>query len=178
MMTEPGEAGDRGEAFDPFRYLEERFGIPAEPLRERYRVFQQGGKQAFLVSRDLQLPEELEVSFRGLSFMRLRSKPPKPTTDAVLAFGHMATRNVVSLSDTQLSAYVSRTAGLIPPEQLESCDGGGHVIVRHRHISIGLGRLLAPTSAAAQEISDLDASTAPAGSRILESWYPKRFARG
>ena len=58
-----------------------------------------------------------------------------------MAFGYLACKNVVELDPEQIVDFMNRKAVSISPSQMESCDRDGHVFVKFRENTLGIGEL-------------------------------------
>lgn len=134
------------------------FGFPQD-LFAGYDLIRTSSKYLSIVARAHQPPARPEPDSIGLSFVRTRLRPPKLTTAAALAFGHAATRNVISVSGAQAEMFFARTAITVTPDQAAACTGAGYVLLRHDGTTLGVG-LYTPS---------------PEGGRV-ESLFPKAWA--
>jgi NOL1/NOP2/fmu family ribosome biogenesis protein len=75
----------------------------------------------------------------GLPLFHMHFKYPKPTTSCAAAFGRKADRNVIDASYEQLQAYLARKPFTLQKDQIQSCDGGGYVLVRYQNAVLGVG---------------------------------------
>lgn len=128
------------EAAEFYAPLEARFGIPASTFDD-FLLYRSTRKSVALVSRSVEPTQAPPPSAMGLVFLHDRMAVPKLTTEAVIAFGHGATRNFIELDADQVDLYLDRQDVAPRAEQLASCVGQGHVIVRREGLSIGLGFL-------------------------------------
>ncbi len=140
--------------------LDARFGIPREVF-DAYLFFRTGSKGVRVVCQDHRPPLRPAPDAIGMLFMHTKGRFPKWTTAAVLAFGHLATRNVVEVTASQVEAYVRREEISLTREQAYACSGGGYVILRYRDVTVGMG-LFRPT---------------PGGGTVA-SLFPKGWMRG
>ncbi len=148
---------------DPTPWLDtlaDRFGIPPQAFDE-YIFFQTGRKGVRIVCHDHRPPLRPAPDAVGMLFMHTKGRMPKWTTAAVLAFGHLATRNVVEVTTSQVEAYVRREEFSLTREQAQSCSGRGYVILRYQGITIGMG-LFRPRQ----------------GAGTVASLFPKGWMRG
>lgn len=81
---------------------QERFGIPAECFDEHELL--SSSKTIYMVKRSVYLESFMTrpVQMVGIPFLRQVGRYMKPVTCAVQRFGHMATRNIVTLSSGEL----------------------------------------------------------------------------
>ena len=77
----------------------------------------------------------------GLLLTRDKAAQPKLSTQAALAFGRAARRNVVDLSRDEIERYLGRVELAVDAGRLLSCDGPGPVLVRHRGHTLGVATL-------------------------------------
>lgn len=154
-LDEQVDVVDAREWFDLF---EERFGIPTEVFDD-YAVFRPNKKALNIVAGDHEPPPAPVPDAIGVRFIRTKMRFPKMTTAAAMMFGNHATRNVLSLSQSEADCYLSRTTVELTETQLEHCTGTGYVIVTHRDVTLGVGLLFRDD----------------AGGR-LRSMYPKAWA--
>lgn len=160
----PGRArlGPGCRMVDPAPYLEvlsERFGMDPGKFTARYRFFTGGRKYLYVLSGNHAVPPGPELSFSGIKFMRISMKVPKLTTEAAVAFGSHAVRNVVDLDPAQARAYFTRRSIELSAGACATCTGAGYVLVRVAAVTVGTGYL-----------------RAAAGGYTLESWFPKHWA--
>ncbi len=126
---------------DPERWfglVEARFGI-APAVFEGYTLFQPNARYLSLVASDHRPPARPEAVFSGLYFLKVAMRYPKLTTQAAMVFGGAATRNVVTLDEAGIAAYIRRNDVALTPEQTASCDGMGYVLVRYGGFTTGVG---------------------------------------
>ncbi|WP_022835531.1 hypothetical protein [Salisaeta longa] len=124
---------------DPAPYLqlmEERFGIPPDVF-DAWVMVRPGKKKIYLVPPDCTPP----ATYRsvGLPFVRPAMKYPKPTTEAVLQFGHHATQNVIAATAAQATAFMHRAPFAATETQRAACTGRGYVIIRYQDMALGIG---------------------------------------
>lgn len=142
-------------------FLHERFGFP-EGLFDDYLFLRMSRKGLHIVSRDHRPPRRPRPDAVGTLFVHTTGRTPKITTAGALAFGHLATQNVIPLRRDQLERYLAREDITLHPEQVEACTGPGFVIVTHAGVVVGTG-LYRP---------------APAHKHVLESLFPRGWMRG
>jgi len=130
------------EPLDPAPYLailEERFGIPPHRF-DRYLIFRPNAKRLAIVDRQLRVPAGVEPLAIGMPFFYVNMRDPRWTTAAAVAFGHLATRNLIELDDRELTAFLTRRDLPLRPEEAARCTGPGYVLARHRGMVVGMGR--------------------------------------
>jgi NOL1/NOP2/fmu family ribosome biogenesis protein len=96
----PGRAS-RAEVVD---WWEDRFGIPPETF-DGHRFWEKGTGKIWVFAGESSDPTSVEGL--GMTFLRTRQEHWKPTTVAVQRFGHLATRNVVDLSDAAARRFAA-----------------------------------------------------------------------
>ncbi|MCC5811543.1 MAG: RsmB/NOP family class I SAM-dependent RNA methyltransferase [Ectothiorhodospiraceae bacterium] len=119
----------------------DRLGIPAQVFAD-VSLVKRGNRHVHLVPRDHRLPQAPAPDMLGLPAVRRRSLPLKPTTAAVLLYGHLAVRNRVELSTVQLRDYLERADTSVEHSQLARCTGPGYVVVTYQEQTVGLGQLI------------------------------------
>ncbi len=123
----------RGEVID---YWQDRFAIPPATF-EAMTLWEKGAGRIWALSHDLEGPVSIEAL--GLPILRTRQEFWKPTTDAALRFGSLATENVVHLEEPAAKRF------LAGEDQEHPWDGDwGYLIVTHDIAGgpepIGIGR--------------------------------------
>ncbi|NPA49709.1 MAG: hypothetical protein GXO20_06975 [Thermodesulfobacteria bacterium] len=83
-------------------FWEERFGIPKETFADYLLLSTAKNYWLFVKPPELRPLQNLQVQTVGLLFTRRVSKWLKPTSTALQRFGHLATRNVVELTPSEL----------------------------------------------------------------------------
>ena len=141
--------------------LYERFGIPEEVF-EPYAFLRMSKKGIHLVSADHRPPRRPQPDAVGTLFLHTKGHTPKITTAGALAFGRVATQNVIPLREEQLGPYLRRETLRLAPEQVGRCTGPGFVIVTYRGVPVGTGLY----------------RYRPAAPPMLESLFPKGWVRG
>lgn len=96
----PGRAS-REEVLD---WWEERFEIPRETF-EAFSFWEKGAGKIWVFAGESSSPTTVEGL--GMTFLRTRQEHWKPTTVAVQRFGHLATKNVVSLSPEEAQRFAA-----------------------------------------------------------------------
>lgn len=141
-LDDPGEYAEIKSApcDKEWAILEERFGITADALeRIGAKVYRQNRKVLSIVGEPHEPSLAPPVLSSGMPFMRLNMKFPKLTTAATLTLGHMATRNVIELTEEQLDAYLSRRPFFPDVGQLAEDASTGYVVLSFEGITVGLG---------------------------------------
>lgn len=151
VMEKAGEGSVPGPGEDYFQPPREdrtwltpfldRLGIPEEVFAAVEPV-KRGNRHLHLVPADHRLPLAPAPDMLGLPAVRRKSLPLKPTTAAVLLYGHRASRNRVVLDDAQFAAFLRREDAAIRPEQLRHCTGPGYAVAWYRGHTVGLGQLI------------------------------------
>lgn len=140
-MNEPKNAYASVEEIDATPWIElltERFGFP-EGTFDAFIWHQPNRKAISLVNSGHQAPSKPEPSAIGMPFLTTKSRYPKMTTGATLAFGDAATRNIIELTEAQTDKYFSRQCFPIDPSQTKDCTGMGYVIARFEGVTLGMG---------------------------------------
>ena len=132
-----------------------RFGMPSAAF-DRVELYRKNSRQVFAVSAGHH-PISVSDRITGLPLLHLGRGVHKLSTAAATAFGHAATRNLVSLNTEQASQYLSRRTVRIDGAQAGDCDGGGYVLMRYREAILGVGLYREET-------------------RAVESCFPKSLA--
>ncbi len=83
-------------------FWEERFGIPRETFQDYLLLSTAKNYWLFIAPPDLRPLQNLKVQTVGLLFTRRVSRWLKPTSTALQRFGHLATKNVLELSPSEL----------------------------------------------------------------------------
>lgn len=152
QASRPPEAAASARPADALRPILDWFGIPEETVSHlTYRP--ESRKYGALVARDHDPGLPFRPLATGLAAVRVQSRVPKPTTQAAIAIGRHATRNVVDLDRDGALAFVRRAS--LP---LDS-PAAGYQIVRWLGHPLGIGL----------------ARSGSAGS-ILDSLYPRIWA--
>ena len=76
-----------------------------------------------------------------MALTRDKAKQPKLSTQAALAMGSLATRNVIELSREEVDVYLARGSLPVSTDRAAACSGPGYVIVRHLGFALGMGTL-------------------------------------
>lgn len=96
----PGRAS-RAEVLD---WWEDRFTIAPETFDD-HTFWEKGAGKIWIFAGDS--PEQTGVEGLGMTFLRTRQEHWKPTTTAVQRFGHLATKNVVDLSNEEAKRFAA-----------------------------------------------------------------------
>ncbi len=83
-------------------FWEERFGIPRETFQDYLLLSTAKNYWLFIAPPDSRPLQNLKVQTVGLLFTRRVSRWLKPTSTALQRFGHLATKNVLELSPSEL----------------------------------------------------------------------------
>ena len=134
----------------------EHFGLPQNMFDDLRTI--RAGRRLKLISDDHQIPDLPEIQATGLTLTNDTAKVPKLSTEAAMAYGGIATRNVIDLSPAERTAFMSQQHIALSSEQLTGCSEKGYVIARADGIVLGIGMLR----------RDSEAST-------LESQFPKNW---
>jgi|AntDeeMinimDraft_5_1070356.scaffolds.fasta_scaffold00208_2 NOL1/NOP2/fmu family ribosome biogenesis protein len=114
----------------------ERFGIDPELFAE-HSFWEKGAGKIWAFSGEMPEPAR-DVESLGMTFLRTRQEHWKPTTDAAQRFGRHASKNTISLSDDEASAFVAGE-----DQDLEWDGDWGYVIPTHdlagREEPLGVG---------------------------------------
>ena len=118
--------------------MDRRFGISPSAF-ERYVFFQPNKDGVWIVNRDLQAPVRPEPHVLGMPFFRIDMRFPRPSTNAVLKFGHLATRHRLELEDPEIAAALYRRSLSLDADRVSGFEGNGYVILFYRGRPLGLG---------------------------------------
>lgn len=113
------------------KYIEDRFGIPASTF-EKYSFFVQS--DIWITSREIEGFELKVFKRKGIRFLRVSRKGFKWTTAAMQIFGHLATKNVVTLLDEEAQKFIRGQDLKI--ERIEDIENG-QVIVKWKNDILG-----------------------------------------
>jgi len=118
-------------------YLEERFGIPQNVFKN-YEILR-GVSNFWLFPKTDYLDKlrGLDVQTVGLLFLRKVSKYLKPTSVFLQRFGHLATKNIVILSQEEISILKEKNK-----IEIELDLEPGYVILKDKHWILGCGLYL------------------------------------
>ena len=123
-----------------FAGLEERFGIQPAAF-DGYVLHRPNNKTLWIVAADHEPPPRPPNAGVGLGFLHTAMAVPKLTTQAAMAFGHHATRNVVTLDEAGADRYLRRDDVTLEAGELVDGDGDGYVLLRCRGLTLGVGFL-------------------------------------
>jgi NOL1/NOP2/fmu family ribosome biogenesis protein len=113
----------------------ERFGITPEAF-DQYQFWRSGTKTYWIAHRELEVPASIHPQSIGMAFVRKRGAFPKPTSNAIFRFGHLARQNVIELGPAQALDFLRRERFAMPqPEGVTR----GFVVARHQGIQLGCG---------------------------------------
>lgn len=113
----------------------ERFSIPPEAFAQ-YRFWRTGSKTTWIAHEEAVVPDGINPESVGMAFVRKRGAFPKPTSNAIFRFGHLAVTNVVELDAEQALDFLRRKRFAMPqPEGVTQ----GFVIARHQGLQLGCG---------------------------------------
>lgn len=117
--------------------FEERFGVPAETFRD-YAFYRANVQAIWTVRRDLLLPSRPKPYAVGMPFYYYRMIHPRPTTPAVLRWGHLATRHLAELGAEQIGPFIGYQDVPQTAEQ-EAAFSRGYWLMRFRGRLLGVG---------------------------------------
>jgi len=137
MASAPSTPAPASQPRPVLEVLEDRFGIPAAAFAS-YR-FHPSGKALYCVAGDHPFPDLPRVLQCGLRFVKTGQDYPKLTTEAALAFGHLARHNVVPLDAAQTQTFVNRGDLTLSPSQGSYCTSPGYVMVSYDGQILGIG---------------------------------------
>lgn len=108
-------------------YLDERFGIvlPKEITFE-------GEKTLRVMNQEL--AEFKTPTPKGIRASRMKGKFPKPTTNFIQLFGHLATKNTVGLTREEALEYFQA----LDLETKTKCETG-YIILKYKNAVLGMG---------------------------------------
>nr|WP_242463956.1 RsmB/NOP family class I SAM-dependent RNA methyltransferase [Halorhodospira halophila] len=118
--------------------FEDELGVSAEVL-DGLTAFFEGSKYAKVVAADHTAAGGIPVVRSGIPAVRAQTRPPKPSTAGVMALGHHARGAVLELERAEVYAFFRREPLLLGPERGSGLREGGHVVLRHRGHTIGIG---------------------------------------
>lgn len=139
---------------DEMAILGERFGITPDAFAGA-KLYRQNRKVLSIAADPHELPRSPKVLSSGMPFMRLNMQFPKLTTAATLAFGHLARRNKIEVTEEQLDAYLSRRPFFPEPGQLTEDASTGYVVLTFEGITVGLGLFYAATDERGGKVESL-----------------------
>jgi len=109
------------------------------------------GRRLKLISDDHRTPDLPEIQASGLTLTNDTAKVPKLSTEAAMAFGGFATRNVIDLTPVERTAYMAQQTIAPSSDQITNCGEKGYVITRADGIALGVGMLRRDGDAASLE---------------------------
>lgn len=124
-------------------HLFQRFGIPQDAFSPYF--FVASHQLVSAVAADHR-PPLISGRFMGLPLIRKGNRFHKITTAGTMAFGHLAEKNVVDLNLEQTVDFMNRKSVVLLPAQFETCDRDGHVFVKYRKNTLGIGELKRDTA--------------------------------
>ncbi|ANM31709.1 hypothetical protein ABI59_22335 [Acidobacteria bacterium Mor1] len=133
----------------------ERFGID-QGTWQPYTIHRQNKRGLHLVNAAHTLAPRPEPESVGMFFIKERDRYPKLSTAAAMTLGPLATRNVIDLDESQVTAFHDRETFPLDAAQQRACDGTGYVMARYRVHVLGIGLYLAEKG-------------------TLASYFPKRW---
>jgi 16S rRNA C967 or C1407 C5-methylase (RsmB/RsmF family)/NOL1/NOP2/fmu family ribosome biogenesis protein len=148
---------DEGPTWEPAERLNAilgRFGVAATALGGA-GLLAPTARYAHLAPPELAPASRPKPHAMGLPAVGVQAKPDKPTTALALSLGSEATMNVIDCTAPQARAFLDRDSMRIEPVERDAAPG--YVLVRHRGVALGVGRLYQGGA--------------------LESLYPGRWSR-
>lgn len=136
-----------------------RYQVPAD-LLDSLRYYQHG-EQIYAVNKQHQVPEFFRNGLDGMRFLHSKSVIPKLTHPAALLCGKFAVRNFVVLDKDQLGNFLKRKMVVLDRNDINACEEGGYVLVKHAGFSVGTGII----------------SSAASGHKVLKSQFPKSWSK-
>ncbi len=130
--------GDEPRARDLLRTFTEELGVPSSVL-DGLTAFFEGGKYAKVVPSGHNAAGGVPVVRSGIPAVRAQTRPPKPATAGVMALGHHAHGPVLELGRDEVYAFFRREALFPGPERCQRLTESGHVLLRHRGRTVGVG---------------------------------------
>ena len=100
--------------------LERRFGFPRATFAD-YLFFSPTPRRLWIAPRLIEPPSSPAPQTIGMAFLHLSMRDPKLTTEAAMAFGHLATRNVLAADEREARDFLSRQTFSPPPAALRAC---------------------------------------------------------
>jgi len=117
----------------------EHFGLPTT-IFNGLRTFR-AGRRLKLIADGHHIPALSEIQASGLTLTNDNAKVPKLSTEATMAYGGAATRNVVDLTAAERAAFMTQQHIALTSEQTSECNDKGYVIARSDGIALGIGML-------------------------------------
>jgi 16S rRNA C967 or C1407 C5-methylase (RsmB/RsmF family)/NOL1/NOP2/fmu family ribosome biogenesis protein len=141
---EPRPAAPAGERLSShakilLNHFTTHYGLPENIFADLQLVH--AGNRLRLLTRDHARPETPPPVVSGLTLTRDRADRPKLSTQAALTVGAQATRNVIDLDRGELDAYFEQDEWAVDGSRLKTCDGPGHVMIRHAGHPLGIAAL-------------------------------------
>jgi NOL1/NOP2/fmu family ribosome biogenesis protein len=141
---EPRPAAPAGERLSShakilLNHFTTHYGLPENVFADLQLVH--AGNRLRLLTRDHARPETPPPVVSGLTLTRDRADRPKLSTQAALTVGAQATRNVIDLDRGELDAYFEQDEWAVDGSRLKTCDGPGHVMIRHAGHPLGIAAL-------------------------------------
>lgn len=134
-LADPGAADEC-----PLRELGTWYGLPEDWL-DGLAAVPFGSRYLHLVSDNHRLPAHPSPVYWGFPAVGVQVRPAKLTTAAALRFGDRATRRVVEADAAQAAAFLRRAPFATAARQRVEDAGEGHVLVRYRGFTLGVGEL-------------------------------------
>jgi NOL1/NOP2/sun family putative RNA methylase len=119
--------------------FQERFGIPGDLFRNNWSL--RAGRRIRLAAIDHVAALRPAPIVTGLTLTRAGTSHFKLSTEAAMAFGANATRNIVDLEPQERDRYLVRETLEIAAERIENGSGPGYVLVRSQGFTLGLASL-------------------------------------
>jgi NOL1/NOP2/sun family putative RNA methylase len=117
----------------------ERFRLPPNIFDNLGTI--RAGRRLKLISDEHIVPDIAGIQATGLTLTNDTAKVPKLSTEAAMAFGSFATRNVVDVDTEARVAFITQQSISLTPDQTRNCSEKGYVIVRSDGIVLGVGML-------------------------------------
>lgn len=146
ITSTPGSAPGLESALAAFR---DRFGMPEDLFQTMWSL--RAGRRIRLAAIDHAAPAHPAPMVTGLTLTRAGTSHFKLATEAAMAFGSSATRNIVDLTDDERDRYLARETLEIPLARLKNFSGPGYVLVRSHDFTLGLASLRQDTQGARLE---------------------------
>ncbi|NKB22705.1 MAG: RNA methyltransferase [Alphaproteobacteria bacterium] len=117
----------------------EHFGLPQNTFDGLRTI--RAGRRLKLTSDHHDIPDLSERQATGLTLTNDTAKVPKLSTEVAMAYGGLATRNVVDVDDDTRAAFMTQQTLTLSANQTANCSDKGYVIVRSEGIPLGVGML-------------------------------------